>query len=204
MIMLDTRKDKVAITDLNQVQQMLRHLGMLAEHINQAAAITDLNGYVHFANARWASIHGYESSAELLGKNLRVFYTPDYMKSQVKGFMQQTKNAGYCVTPAEHIKKDGGEFPTKLKMTALTNGRGRAEAFLILAEDLTWDRKLEKELADAKKQVASLEAQLKSKQKPASAPKREYNEEPAMAMSALPADEMAQLAKMAQRFKRPN
>ena len=74
--------------------QLLRHLGMFVQLAEEGIAALDMKGVLHFVNRAWASMHGYETSNELLGKNINLFYTKERMKSEIAPFMEQTRRDG--------------------------------------------------------------------------------------------------------------
>ncbi len=187
-----SNKRKANIDAPFKIEQMLRHLGMLAERIDQAVIITDLAGGIHFANTRWALMHGYRSSAELLGKHISAFYTKDQMKKNINGCLAQAGNAGFCAASAEHLKKDGTTFSTRLKMSAFKNEMGKTEAVLVLAEDLSRTC-----CCEAKSATTTRHAE-RNTQYAIRNTRYAIRDEP---LAVLPIHQLREIAKMAKRFR---
>jgi len=207
-MLFKSNKRTTEITDPIEARQILRHLGMLAERIDQAVIITDLAANVHFANTRWALMHGYESSAELIGKHISSFYSKQQMKDTIRGAMRQSKNTGLAIAFAENLKKDGTAFKTKIKMTALKEEKAKPEAILVFAEDLSKSSGLRLELERTKKQIEQLRSQISWHKKdtagqnqPTAGPQpADTGEQSDPSGAALPADQLSRLAEMAKRF----
>lgn len=202
-------KRTTEITNTIEARQILRHLGMLAERIDQAVIITDLAGGVHFANIRWALMHGYKSSAELIGKHISSFYSKQQMKNTIRGALRQTKNAGLAVASTENLRRDGTAFKTKIRMTALKEKNAKPEAILVFAEDVSKSSGLRLELKRTKKQIERLRTQIKQQNKDTAPPSRmpagpppagDANEQSDPSRAALPAEQLSRLAEMAKRF----
>jgi PAS domain S-box-containing protein len=75
MLFRRSNKRKITIGDHKQVEQLLRHLGMITQQMDQGIAIIDPNGIICFVNMPWAKMHGYKTSNELLGKQISTFHT---------------------------------------------------------------------------------------------------------------------------------
>jgi len=202
-------KRTTEITDALEARQILRHLGMLAERIDQAVIITDLAGGVHFANNSWALMHGYKSSAELIGKHISSFYSKQQMKNTIRGALRQTKNAGLAVASTENLRRDGTAFKTKIRMTALKGENAKPEAILVFTEDLSKGNGLRLELKRTKKQIEQLESQINRQNKNTARPTRmptgspragDTDEESDPSHATLPAEQLRRLARMAKRF----
>ncbi len=202
-------KRTTEITDVREARQILRHLGMLAEHIDQAVIITDLAGSLHFVNTRWALMHGYESSAELIGKHISSFYSKQQMKNTIRGALKQTKNAGLAVASTENLRKDGTAFKTKIRMTVLKDKSAKPEAILVFTEDLSKGNGLRLELKRTKKQIEQLKSQISRQNEntaqptpmPTGSPHAiDTDEQSDPSRAALPAEQLRRLARMAKRF----
>lgn len=201
-------KRTTEFTDALEARQILRHLGMLAERIDQAVIITDLAANVHFANISWARMHGYKSSAELIGKHIGSFYSNQQMKNTIRPALRQTKNAGLAVASTENLRKDGTAFKTKIRMTALKGENAKPEAVLIFAEDLSKSNGLRLELKRTKKQIEQLRVKISRQNKNTVQPNQPYtgpqpadtDEQSNPSRAALPAEKLSRLARMAKRF----
>jgi PAS domain S-box-containing protein len=148
-----SRKRKITVGERKQVEQLLRHLGMIAEHADEGIVVVDLKGTLHFVNTTWAKMHGYKTSSELIGRQISMFHTKEQMKMDVAPFIEQTKRSGQFMGPVEHVRSDGTTFPTKTKMTMLKDKEGKTSGLTVLITDITEDGQADEHL---KQQVAEL------------------------------------------------
>jgi len=141
-------------------EQILNHLATAAKQTDEGIVVFELNGTIRFVNTACAKMHGYDKSAELLGKSVAAFYAPDQLKSAVTSLIEATKHKGFSHGKAQHIRKDGTTFISLMKMTLVTNELGKAIGFVLLITDLTERKKLEETLRQTTNQAKELEKQL--------------------------------------------
>ena len=128
------------------VGQALRHLTVIAEQASEGIVVLDLDGVIQFANAAWAAMHGYESTDELVGKQISAFHTEQQMKTDVIGFIEEVKRRGRLAGPLEHVRTDGTLLPTETLMVAFKNELGKAIGLIGFATDLTEHKHTKDEL----------------------------------------------------------
>ena len=93
-------KSKVLPGDGGQIEQILRHLGIVAEQMDQGVAIVDFDGMIRFVNTPWSVMHGYKKSGQLLGRNIRTFHADqvaDLLSGTPEGVMLIARAAGSAV-----------------------------------------------------------------------------------------------------------
>lgn len=149
-----------AIAQHGKTEQILRHLAMAIEHADEGIVIFELNGTIRFINTAWATMHGYETSSELLGKNIAAFYTPEQFKSTVTPLIQGATRKGMLHGKAEHIRKDRTTFPASVKMTLIKEHTGKAIGLIALAADITERKRLQDLLMHTTEQSKELEKQI--------------------------------------------
>jgi len=128
---------KTAIAERNRQGQLLQHLGTITDQACEGIIVVDLKGVLHFVNTAWARMHGYETSDELLGKQIGMFHTPEQMKSKVIPLSEQAKRDGSSTGTVKHLRKDGTKFTTKAKMVPLADEQGNTNGLIIYAIDVT-------------------------------------------------------------------
>jgi PAS domain S-box-containing protein len=153
------RKKRSVFSDPKQLEQILRHLGMISEQLDQGVVIIDKSGIIHFANTAWARMHEYKNSDELLGKSLSLFHTKEQMQ-QVQAFANQTKRRGRYRGELLYLRGDGTEFVAQTKMVVLKDRRGRFSGFLVYALDITEIKHVEEQLKASVEQVDILKKQI--------------------------------------------
>lgn len=127
------RRAGKTVSDRAQLQQLVRHLGMLAENVEEAVAVVNAAGVMHFANTRWAAMHGCAEGGEVLGRHLGEFFPPGASRRNIKALIKQARQEGRCDLFGRHLRKDGSIISTELKMTALRDDKGICEGIMVFA-----------------------------------------------------------------------
>jgi PAS domain S-box-containing protein len=141
-----------------QFEQVFRHLAMVTEQADEGVVVISLNGIIHLVNTAWARMHGYKSSSELVGKEIRMFYTKEQLESRVIPLANETKRRGRFAGMVEHMRADGTMFPTQTKMTLIKDEQGKAIGLIVSITDITNRRRLEEALAKTTNQSKELAA----------------------------------------------
>ena len=152
MVFRSSGKQKTAVAGRTRVEQVLRHLGAITEQTREGIIVVDLEGVLHFVNTPWARMHGYDTSSELLGKQISIFHTKEQIKNHIIPFIEQTKRKGRSEGLVEHIRSDGSTFQTQMKMTVLTDEQGKAAGLIVFAADITESTRPEETLHEKTKQ----------------------------------------------------
>ena len=152
MLLRRSSKRRITIGDHKQVEQLLRHLGIIAQHVDQGIAIVDMKGIICFVNVPWAKMHGYKTSNELLGKQISMFHTQEQVEADLNPLFKETKRKGRSACAVEHMRADGATFPTQMKMIVLKDEKGKANGFIVIITDITKHKRLEKKGTDTTKQ----------------------------------------------------
>jgi len=157
-------KRKITIGDHKQAEQLLRHLGIIAQQVDQGITIVDLNGTICFVNVTWAKMHGYKTSNELLGKQISAFHTQEQVKANLNPLFKETKRRGRSTCAVEHMRADGATFPTQMKMIVLKDEKGKAIGFIVIITDITEHKRLEGTATETTKQEKELKEQIEQLQ----------------------------------------
>ena len=129
-----------------QIEQTVRYLTVIAEQTREAIIVADFSGAIQFVNTAWATMHGYENSQELIGKQINVFHTKEQMKTDVTPFIEEVKHRGRLAGPVEHVRRNGTPFPTEMLMVLLRDQMGKALWLIGFATDITEQERTEEEL----------------------------------------------------------
>jgi PAS domain S-box-containing protein len=156
MLFRRSSKRKITIGDHKQIEQLLRHLGMIAKQVDQGIAMVDPNRTMCFVNMPWAKMHGYKTSYELLGKQISSFYNQEQVKTVLNPLFEETKRRGRSTCTVEHVRADGATFPTQMKMIVSRNKKGKAIGFIVITTDITERKQLEETATEATKQAKEL------------------------------------------------
>ena len=129
-----------------RIMRALWCLAKIAERAGEGIAVLDLNGTIRFVNAAWATMHGYNTRHELVGKKISVCHTEEQMKSDVIPFIDEVKYRGQLMGPVEHIRRDGAPFLTKTKMILVRDESGKGIGLISFITDITESKQVEKRL----------------------------------------------------------
>ena len=148
------------ITERKQAEEKLRFFSLVVEQSSEGMAISNLEGYLLFANPAWINMHGYESYKELSGKHLKIFHSQEQFEQEVNPFNQKVKEKGSYIGEVGHIRKDGTAFLTLMTSTLLRDADRKPIALAGIAKDITKRKKAEKELKDAYQKLKGTQEQL--------------------------------------------
>lgn len=148
------------IADHSRLQQILSHLAMITEQADEAIIVIDLSGALRFVNTAWAKMHGYETSTELLGKNITIFHNEQQLKTALTPAIKQARQRGLFKGRIEHLRTDGTTFPAQTKMALVKDEAGRAIGLIILLTDMTERKQLEQKLSETNEQARQLKQQI--------------------------------------------
>ena len=132
------------LADLQQREQELSLLSRAVRQSSEGVSIVDVHGTVTFVNRAFAQMHGYEP-AEVIGRHLSVFHTPEQMPA-VNDCLLQLLATGDFRGEMGHARRDGSTFFTEMHNALLRDDAGRPCAFLGTARDITAQRQAEREL----------------------------------------------------------
>jgi len=131
-----------------------RYHQMIAEVQDYAIILLDLKGDIQNWNTGAQFIKGY-TAHEILGKNFRVFYTPeDIEKQKPERLLHEATQKGKAASEGWRLRKDGSRFWGSIVITALHNQEGEVIGYSKVTRDLTEKKATEDEL---KKNTLELE-----------------------------------------------
>jgi PAS domain S-box-containing protein len=133
---------------------------MITERADEGIIVIDLTGTLRFVNTAWAGMHGYETSTELVGKNICLFHNEQQIENSLNPAFERTRLSGIFRGPVEHLRTDGTTFPTQTKITLVKDERGQIIGLIILITDITEHKRLEQNLGETTKQAGELKRQI--------------------------------------------
>jgi len=119
-------------------------------------AIADLDYRLMYVNSAWATMHGYDSAEELIGKSLEILHTREQIDKDVKPFFQVVNEKGKNTGEMRHIRKDGTLFITLMTTTLLYNAQKTPVAILGIIKDITKHKQAEEQLLESKLRYQNL------------------------------------------------
>ena len=138
-----------------------RYLKMIEEIQDYAVLILDKDGFIKNWNVGAANLKGYAAS-EIIGKNFRIFYRPEDIKSKLpeKLLNEATKN-GRSADEGWRVRKDGTLFWGSITLTALHNDANEVDGFLKITKDLTPEKNADEKLKRYLEELAEKNEQLR-------------------------------------------
>jgi len=136
----------VVVTDITvrkksylELQKLLRALEQTMDEI----AVSNMEGYIEFANKAWAESHGYTSD-ELIGEHLSIFHTREHNETQVVPFNNILMEKGFNRGEIDHKRKDGSIYPTFMTTAVIKDENGNFIGMVGIARDITERKQAER------------------------------------------------------------
>jgi PAS domain S-box-containing protein len=129
------------IEEQKRTETELKLMARIVAETREGVALVDLDGNMLQVNEAFAAMHGY-CPAELLGKNLSIFHTPEQMPA-VLAANRQIQETGYFDGEVWHIRRDGTRFLTLMHNTVMRDEEGRPEYMLGTMVDISNRKRLE-------------------------------------------------------------
>ena len=122
---------------LNKTERLQQlHERMIAEIIDYAIILLDLDGTILTWNKGAQSIKGYKES-EILGQNFRIFYLPrDREEKLPEKLIELAIKEGRARHIGRRVRKDGTIFWGSILITALHDDDGEVIGFTKLTKEL--------------------------------------------------------------------
>ena len=130
-------------------EERLRQLGTAVEHAPAAIVVTDDRGVIEYVNPRFSQTSGY-SAGYAIGRKL------DF--THARELPRETSQAVWAAIAAGRdwhgelvIRREDGETCWEVaSISPILSGRGKASHYVLIKEDITGRKKMERELAQAK------------------------------------------------------
>jgi PAS domain S-box-containing protein len=136
-----------------------RYHQMISEVQDYAILLLNKNGDIQNWNAGAEFIKGY-TATEAIGKNFRIFYTPEDIEKKIpEKLLNEAEARGKATSEGWRKKKDGTRFWGSVVITALHDKAGNVIGFSKVTRDLTSKKKVD----DALKKSA-LDFELKNQE----------------------------------------
>ncbi len=127
---------------------------IVADRAQEAIAVLAMDGMVHYANATWVRMHGYQRRSEVVGKRITDFYNKEQISEDILPFLQEVGRRGQFSGPVGHIHSSGKKVPTNTTMVALKDEMGEVRGVIVFATDIS-------DLEQLKEETRKLEGELK-------------------------------------------
>lgn len=155
----ELRRYEVSLKDSDD-----RYNRIIGEIQDYAVILMDTAGNISNWNTGAERIKGY-SDKEIIGKNFKIFYTPEDIQSgKPQLLLQEATINGRASDEGWRVKKDGSVFWASVTITAIHDEAGRVTGFSKITRDLTDKRNTEKELQESNEELVAINEELRSAQ----------------------------------------
>ena len=158
-------KDRILAQQLAESNEFLRkseeqYHKMIAEVVDYAIILLDVDGTIRNWNAGAQRIKGY-SESEIIGKNFRIFYSPEDQADQLPEHLVKTAiEYGKANHEGWRVRKDGTKFWGNIVITSLHGDNNELIGFSKVTRDLTERKKAEDKLNEYLKELEIQNKQL--------------------------------------------
>ncbi len=151
--LLDDQGDRIGALSISRdisgdvkARGQAQYLAGLAQQSELALISTDREGVITSVNRAAELLFGYDAD-EMLGKPIRILYSPKNPRSKINSLMRQIEAGRGYIAQLYRRRKDGSEFLTGLSTAPLYDEAGELTGFLGIGRDIT-------EEADAQEQLS--------------------------------------------------
>ncbi len=158
-------KDRLLAQQLAESNEFLRkseeqYHKMIAEVVDYAIILLDVDGNIRNWNAGAQRIKGY-SESEIIGKNFRIFYSPEDQAIRLPEYLIKTAiDNGKANHEGWRVRKDGTKFWGNIVITSLHGQNNELIGFSKVTRDLTERKVAEDKLNEYLKELESQNEQL--------------------------------------------
>jgi len=143
---------KEDITDRKKADLQIQKLSVAIEQNPASVIITNTEGIIEYVNKKFITVSGY-SINELIGKVVRILkpgHTPDHIYIEIWNnlFAGQEWRGDHL-----NRKKNREKYWESVLISPIKNKEGKTTNFIILSEDISERKKMEKELITAKEKA---------------------------------------------------
>jgi PAS domain S-box-containing protein len=118
------------------------------EIAREAISITSTDGTIIYTNQAMDELFGYKRG-ELIGKYLSVLNAGPAPEAVVKKIMDAIEKEGFWEGEIHNVRKDGTEFLSYARISALVGEDGSIKNFLSTQHDITERKRAEQELRNS-------------------------------------------------------
>lgn len=131
-----------------QVEEGLREFKLATEQSPASIVITNLEGVIEYANPKFSQISGY-GLTELMGQNPSILKSGEMSKSEYKTMWDTILGGAEWRGEFHNKRKDGTLYWESASISPIKDNNGKITHFIAVKEDITEQKRLEKNLREA-------------------------------------------------------
>ena len=135
------------ITERKNTEAELKKRSQAVEQSPVIVYITNLDGFIEYANAKATEVSGY-SNNELVGQNPRIFSSGEKPKEEYKTLWQTISSGKEWKGEFHNKKKTGGLYWVAASISPVINNLGEVTHYVAIEEDVTERKIAEQKIHD--------------------------------------------------------
>jgi PAS domain S-box-containing protein len=139
----------IDITPRKQAEEEINKLLATIEIAKEAINITSADGTIMYTNDAMDELFGYEKG-ELIGKSPSILNAGTNPEELTKSIIHTIKKEGYWEGEIHNKRKDGADFMSYARISALKDENGRIIHYLSTQHDITDRKRAEEELRETR------------------------------------------------------
>lgn len=149
------------VTDRIAADEHIRFQAHLLDAMDQAAIVTDADGYVTYWNRYAETLYGWKRG-EALGRNISELVVPPGQQEQAATIMSTLRAGESWSGEFVSQRRDGSTFPTFVADTPIVDADGKLTAVVGISNDITERKRLEEQLRRRVAEFAEAEERIRS------------------------------------------
>ncbi len=148
-------------TARKQMEDALREseekMKRIFETVGDGIVVSSLDGQIVSLNESVVHMHGYESIAELMGRNSGELLASDDREWVINQVMNSVQEATPSINlQCGFLKADGTEFPGEFSSVPLRDQSGNIEGWVTISRDITERKRAENELHQSTEKIQTI------------------------------------------------
>lgn len=145
------------ITEQRHAEEELRKLNRAVEQSPSVVLITNKKGLIEYVNPKFTEVSGY-SYDEVIGKNPSILKSGETTQDEYHDLWETVARGGEWRGEFHNRKKSGELYWESASISAIRNPDGEITHFLAVKEDITENKRLEKEVEERNRELAKSQA----------------------------------------------
>ena len=143
------------VTEQTRQETRIRKLSQIVEQCPISVVITDIHGIIEYANPKFTSLTGY-TTAESIGQNPRILKTGATSDAEYRDLWETITSGRDWKGEFLNRKKNGELYRERATICPLTDNSGKITGYVALKEDITDQRNVEEQLAEANQAIEAI------------------------------------------------
>jgi len=134
------------ITERKRMEEKLLRLSDAVRMSKDSIVISDLEGRITEANEATLKMHGMETRADLVGREVLEVIAPEDREMAAEQVIKALAAGGRTTIEYHDMRKDGSKFLVEASISAMKDGKGEPTGYMAISRDITERKRMEEEL----------------------------------------------------------